>query len=99
MSILRNGRGRISESCLFVLQVLRSYSESIKLGYRHIYQSLPRLLTLWYDFGSQLQALSPQAQVPIGCLTCLQDASSGSLSFHVLFPSYPMAPRWRRGVR
>lgn len=52
-----------------MLQVLKSYAESIKLGYRHIYQSLPRLLTLWYDFGTQLQALSPQAQVPIGCLT------------------------------
>lgn len=47
-------------------QVLRSYAESIKLGYRHIYQSLPRLLTLWYDFGTQLQTMTPQAQV--GCL-------------------------------
>ena len=69
MSILRRERGKLSESCLSGLQVLTSYAESIKLGYRHIYQSLPRLLTLWYDFGTQLQALSPQAQVPISCPT------------------------------
>ncbi len=34
-------------------QVLKYYTQSIRLGYRHIYKSLPRLLTLWYDFGTQ----------------------------------------------
>lgn len=35
------------------LKVLESYAMSIRLGHHHIYKSLPRLLTLWYDFGTQ----------------------------------------------
>ena len=32
---------------VFELQVLKYYTQSIRLGHRHIYKSLPRLLTLW----------------------------------------------------
>lgn len=44
-------------------QVLNSYAQSIKLGYRHIYKSLPRLLTLWYDVGAQIGTQGPSASV------------------------------------
>uniref|UniRef100_A0A6U1KDA9 Uncharacterized protein n=1 Tax=Tetraselmis chuii TaxID=63592 RepID=A0A6U1KDA9_9CHLO len=35
-------------------KVLRNYALAAKHGHRLIMQSLPRLLTLWYDFGSGL---------------------------------------------
>ena len=40
------------------MQVLTTYANSIMRGHRHIYKSLPRLLTLWYDFGTQAAAKS-----------------------------------------
>lgn len=45
---------------VFGMQVLESYAASIRLGHRHIYKSLPRLLTLWYDFGTQALASRDQ---------------------------------------
>jgi hypothetical protein len=45
------------------MQVLTAYANSIRLGHRHIYKSLPRLLTLWYDFGTQATGKSDK-QVP-----------------------------------
>lgn len=37
-------------------EVLKLYGKSVNAGRRHIYRSLPRLLTLWYEFGSNLMA-------------------------------------------
>jgi serine/threonine-protein kinase ATR len=36
--------------------VLRNYGRSVQYGSRHIYRSLPRLLTLWFDFGALVSA-------------------------------------------
>ena len=38
----------------FLPEVLRNYGKSVQAGSRHIYRSLPRLLTLWFDFGSSM---------------------------------------------
>jgi hypothetical protein len=38
------------------LQALEHYGESIRVGHKHILQSLPRLLTLYFEFGSKVAA-------------------------------------------
>jgi serine/threonine-protein kinase ATR len=40
----------------FLPEVLRNYGRSVQYGSRHIYRSLPRLLTLWFDFGASVAA-------------------------------------------
>ncbi|KAK3275904.1 hypothetical protein CYMTET_15995 [Cymbomonas tetramitiformis] len=37
----------------YLLQTVRHYGMSLKYGHKHIYQSLPRMLTLWLDFGER----------------------------------------------
>jgi hypothetical protein len=39
-----------------VLQALKHYGESVRLGHKAILQSLPRLLTLYFEFGSKVAA-------------------------------------------
>jgi hypothetical protein len=41
---------------LLHLQALEHYGESIRVGHKHILQSLPRLLTLYFEFGSKVAA-------------------------------------------
>jgi hypothetical protein len=36
------------------LQALKHYGESIRCGHKHVLQSLPRLLTLYFDFGREV---------------------------------------------
>jgi hypothetical protein len=42
--------------CPLHLQALEHYGESIRVGHKHILQSLPRLLTLYFEFGSKVAA-------------------------------------------
>jgi hypothetical protein len=37
-------------------QALKHYGESVRLGHKAILQSLPRLLTLYFEFGSKVAA-------------------------------------------
>ena len=39
-----------------VPEVLRSYARAVQHGHRHIHQVLPRMLTVWFDFGSACSA-------------------------------------------
>jgi hypothetical protein len=38
------------------------YGSSVRLGQRHIRQSLPRLLTLYFEFGSKMAATKAVSQ-------------------------------------
>mmetsp|Transcript_10928 Transcript_10928/g.67521 ORF Transcript_10928/g.67521 Transcript_10928/m.67521 type:complete len:2630 (+) Transcript_10928:210-8099(+) len=38
----------------YLTEVIRNYSHSLKYGHMHIFESLPRMLTLWYDFGAEI---------------------------------------------
>lgn len=38
------------------MQALKHYGESVRLGHKAILQSLPRLLTLYFEFGSKVAA-------------------------------------------
>ncbi|GBG33462.1 Serine/threonine-protein kinase ATR [Hondaea fermentalgiana] len=49
---------RMQESQVLLLSVIRQYGKSLEHGgYDHIYESLPRLLTLWYDKAERLHPL------------------------------------------
>lgn len=41
---------------VFLDETIRHYAYSLALGHRYIYESLPRLLTLWYEYHDQLYA-------------------------------------------
>lgn len=36
----------------FIIHVVKYFGNSLKYGNQHIYQSLPRLLSLWLDYGA-----------------------------------------------
>lgn len=38
----------------FLPNVLQFYGKSVKNGHRHIYRALPRMLTLWFEFGTAM---------------------------------------------
>ncbi|KNC54809.1 atypical/PIKK/ATR protein kinase [Thecamonas trahens ATCC 50062] len=43
----------------YLQQVLKYYGRSLLYGAEHIFQSLPRILTLWLDFGMDVHAAGP----------------------------------------
>lgn len=36
----------------YILSAMRHYAIALKLDSKHVYQALPRLLSLWFDFAS-----------------------------------------------
>ena len=38
----------------FLHLVIKNYGKSLEYGNKHIYECMPRMLTLWLDFGSKL---------------------------------------------
>lgn len=63
--------------CGHTLQALTQYGESVRLGHKNILQSLPRLLTLYFEFGSKVAATKAinqkirTAQTQVGCSSVL----------------------------
>ena len=54
-SVRRKGIGGDDEEAIDLLsETVREYGASIKYGHRHIYESLPRMLTLWFDIGDRV---------------------------------------------
>ena len=37
-------------------EVLRNYGRSVLHGHMHIYQSMPRMLTIWFEYGNYCSA-------------------------------------------
>ena len=48
-------------------EVLRNYGKSVLHGHTHIYQSMPRMLTIWFEYGNYCSA-NP---APSGNKACL----------------------------
>ena len=44
-------------------EVIRNYGLAVQYGHRHIFQSLPRLLTLWFDFGTHIKSITVTQKV------------------------------------
>jgi len=40
----------------FIVQVVQFFGQSLQYGSQHIYQSMPRMLTLWLDYGAEVVA-------------------------------------------
>jgi hypothetical protein len=47
----------------YVLLAIENYAECLNLDLKHIYEALPKLLSLWFDFVSA----QPPANVPPSC--------------------------------
>ncbi|KAL3865678.1 hypothetical protein ACJMK2_043042 [Sinanodonta woodiana] len=45
-------RTDISRQGEFIVLVVKSFGQSLRYGNQYIYQSMPRMLSLWFDFGS-----------------------------------------------
>ena len=37
-------------------EVLRNYGRCVAHGHQHIYQSMPRMLTIWFEYGNYCSA-------------------------------------------
>lgn len=61
-------------------EVIRNYGLAVQYGHRHIFQSLPRLLTLWFDFGAHIKSIQATQKV-----RCQNVESTFRLSCHVDF--------------
>ncbi|KAM7348674.1 ATR serine/threonine kinase meiotic 41 isoform 2-T2 [Cochliomyia hominivorax] len=48
--------------CRLLLDIMLHYAKSLKYGYANVYQSLPRLLSIWLDFTSQLVTMTESNQ-------------------------------------
>lgn len=44
----------------YLVNILEEYGESLKCGHKHIFQSLPRLLTLWFENSSSFRGSQGQ---------------------------------------
>ena len=44
------------------MHVVHNFGQSLWFGSTHIYQSLPRMLTLWLDYGAEVAASSGQGR-------------------------------------
>jgi serine/threonine-protein kinase ATR len=54
----------------YILLAIKHYGEAVKLGMKHVFQALPRLLSLWFDFTSlyvsEISAVEPSGKPPNG---------------------------------
>ena len=46
----------------FITQVVQYFGQSLQYGSQHIYQSMPRMLTLWLDYGAEVVAAETAAE-------------------------------------
>jgi len=46
----------------FIMQVVQFFGQSLQYGSQHIYQSMPRMLTLWLDYGAEVVAAESTAE-------------------------------------
>ena len=57
-------------------EVLANYGKSVLHGHKHIYQSMPRMLTIWFEYGNYCSA---------------NPAHSGNKACHLLLSAVPAA--------
>ncbi|XP_077556323.1 ATR serine/threonine kinase meiotic 41 [Haemaphysalis longicornis] len=49
-----------------MVHVVRHYGESLRFGCQHMYHSMPRMLSIWFDLGSQVAEMGRARRVPAG---------------------------------
>ncbi|WAQ99000.1 ATR-like protein [Mya arenaria] len=62
MTTLVDEKNDVSKQGEFVVHVVKNLGNSLRHGNTFIYQSLPRLLSLWLDFGSSVVELEKREQ-------------------------------------
>lgn len=56
----------------FLQFIIRHYGHALEYGCKYLYQCMPRLLTLWLDFGCQV----PDSGKPLNCVYTIYKPSS-----------------------
>ncbi|KAH8040442.1 hypothetical protein HPB51_010222 [Rhipicephalus microplus] len=68
-----------------MVHVVRHYGESLRYGCQHMYHSMPRMLSIWFDLGSQVAEMSHSRRPPAvlekleGYLKTMTDRALGLL--------------------
>jgi serine/threonine-protein kinase ATR len=64
LSKLASGKISMPEQgeSLYACQVVKNYALALRYGTKHIFQALPRLLTIWFEFGERAAKVRPQKQ-------------------------------------
>ena len=70
-------------------EVLRNYGRCVAHGHKHIYQSMPRMLTIWFEYGNYCAANpapsgNKASQRQIWDLVCCGNALSYKMCLHLL---------------
>jgi serine/threonine-protein kinase ATR len=79
----------------YVVEVIQHYATSLRHGHRHAYESLPRMLTLWFDVGAAAAAAansssstSKERKVATTATNSLRDFSQ-KLPLYTWLPALP----------
>ncbi|CAL1526088.1 unnamed protein product, partial [Lymnaea stagnalis] len=81
MNTMIEDKDRADKQGEFIIHVVSNFGLSLKYGNQHIYQSLPRLLSLWLDYGTTVLEtekrdkgkLTPKLQVQRSVLKRIND--------------------------
>ena len=67
-----------------ILRVVSNFGQSLLHGGQYIYQSMPRLLTLWLDYGTEVMEYekSKSDNVLIGMRKSLQELNKVIIQFY-----------------
>ena len=72
----------------FVIQVVQYFGQSLLHGNQYIYQSMPRMLTLWLDYGAEVTEAESRSKNEVilqGMRTVLQHLNKVSTTLsHLL---------------
>ena len=51
--MIRSSILRVDSSCqMYLLNAMDEYGKALRVGEKHLYQVVPRLLSIWFDFNS-----------------------------------------------
>ena len=64
----------------FLQFIIRHYGHALEYGCKYLYQCMPRLLTLWLDFGSKVPDSGEWNIIIFNVYLCLQQAKEVKIS-------------------
>lgn len=51
---LEDDESELLRVCHFKIKMVKYFGQSLKFGYEYIYQTVPRMLSIWLDLGEKL---------------------------------------------
>ncbi|OAF71626.1 hypothetical protein A3Q56_00600 [Intoshia linei] len=66
----------VDMKCTYLPRIIECYGSSLVYGCNYIYQSLPRLLSLWLDFGNEMQSYKSDINSYSHMSSCIKKLNS-----------------------